>query len=168
MANASASRGVVFIHSTPRALTAHIEWAIGGLLGTPVNLDWVDQPVAPATVRSEMSWIGMSDLSATMATALRGFPNIRFEITEEPSTGFDGQRFVSTPSLGIWRSPMGVFGESFISDEKLRTAIKVATAQGTSLVVAVDEVMGGPWDRELEPFRYAGDGVPVRWLHQVS
>jgi hypothetical protein len=36
------------------------------------------------------------------------------------------------------------------------------------LVDAVDEVMGGPWDRELEPFRYAGDGVPVRWLHQVS
>ncbi|MEV1179203.1 DUF3145 family protein, partial [Nonomuraea sp. NPDC049784] len=21
------------------------------------------------------------------------------------------------------------------------------------------------WDEELEPFRYAGDGAPVRWLH---
>ncbi|MEI6109594.1 MAG: DUF3145 family protein, partial [Actinomycetes bacterium] len=29
-------------------------------------------------------------------------------------------------------------------------------------------VLGGAWDRELEPFRYAGDGVPVRWLHQVG
>jgi hypothetical protein len=28
--------------------------------------------------------------------------------------------------------------------------------------------MGGPWDRELEPFRFAGEGAPVRWLHQVS
>jgi hypothetical protein len=168
MANASTTRGVVFVHSTPRALTAHIEWAIGGLLGTPVNLDWIEQPVAPGTVRSEMSWVGAPDLSAKMASTLRSFPNLRFEITEEPSVGFDGQRFVSTPSLGIWRSPMGVFGESFISDEKLRNAIMVAASQNKSLVDAVDEVMGGPWDRELEPFRYAGDGVPVRWLHQVS
>lgn len=168
MAYSSNTRGVVFVHSTPRALTAHIEWALGGLLGTPVSLDWVEQPVAPGTVRSEMSWIGSADLSAKMASALRSFPNLRFEITEEPSTGFDGQRFVSTPSLGIWRSPMGVFGESFISDEKLRTAIVNATASGNSLVEAVDEVLGGPWDRELEPFRYAGEGAPVRWLHQVS
>jgi hypothetical protein len=168
MANSSTTRGVVFVHSTPRALTAHIEWAIGGLLGTPVNLDWIDQPVAPGTLRSEMSWVGVPDLSAKMASALRGFPNLRFEITEEPSTGFDGQRFVATPSLGVWRSPMGVFGESFISDERLRNAITTATSQNKSLVEAVDEVIGGPWDRELEPFRYAGDGVPVRWLHQVG
>jgi hypothetical protein len=168
MANSSTTRGVVFVHSTPRALTAHIEWALGGLLGTPVNLDWIEQPVAPGTLRSEMSWVGVPDLSAKMASALRGFPNLRFEITEEPSAGFDGQRFVSTPSLGIWRSPMGVFGESFISDEKLRNAITAAASQNKSLVEAVDEVIGGPWDRELEPFRYAGDGVPVRWLHQVG
>ena len=168
MAYTSTTRGVVFIHSTPLALTAHIEWALGGLLGTPVNLDWVEQPVAPGTVRSEMSWIGAADLSAKIASTLRSFPNLRFEITEEPSAGFDDQRFVSTPSLGIWRSPMGVFGESFISDEKLRNAIMAAASQNKSLVDAVDEVMGGPWDRELEPFRYAGDGVPVRWLHQVS
>ena len=24
------------------------------------------------------------------------------------------------------------------------------------------------WDAELEPFRYAGDGAPVRWLHKVG
>jgi hypothetical protein len=32
----------------------------------------------------------------------------------------------------------------------------------------IDDVLGTPWDQELEPFRFAGDGVPVRWLHQVS
>lgn len=168
MAHSPTTRGVVFVHSSPRALTIHIEWALGGLLGTQVNLDWLDQPVAPSTVRSEMSWIGAPDLSAKMASALRSFPNIRFEITEEPSVGFDGQRIVSTPSLGVWRSSMGVFGETFVSDDKLRTAITNANAVGRSLVDAVDEVMGGPWDRELEPFRFAGEGAPVRWLHQVG
>ena len=28
-------------------------------------------------------------------------------------------------------------------------------------------VLGTAWDAELEPFRRAGDGMPVRWLHQV-
>ena len=168
MAKSSAARGVVFVHSTPKALCQHVEWAIGGILGSSVNLDWVDQPVAPGTVRAELSWTGAPDLSAKIASALRIFPNLRFEITEEPSPGFDGQRFVSTPTLGLWRSPMGVFGEGFISEEKLRAAMIAAVTQGNSLVEAVDEVLGGAWDRELEPFRYAGDGVPVRWLHQVG
>ena len=168
MAKSSTARGVVFVHSTPKALCAHVEWALGGILGSPVQLDWVDQPVAPGTVRTELSWVGAPDLSAKIASALRGFPNLRFEITEEPSPGFDGQRFVSTPSLGLWRSPMGVFGEGFISEEKLRNAVSAAVTQGKSLVDVVDEILGGAWDRELEPFRYAGDGVPVRWLHQVG
>jgi hypothetical protein len=93
---------------------------------------------------------------------------VRFEVTEEPSIGFDGQRFVSTPSLGLWSSPMGVFGESFIPEEKIRNAVAVATTNGRSLIEVVDELVGGPWDRELEPFRFAGEGVPVRWLHQVG
>ena len=28
--------------------------------------------------------------------------------------------------------------------------------------------MGKPWDDELEPFRHAGDGAPIRWLHRVG
>ncbi len=168
MTTSSQARGVVFIHSTPRALCAHVEWALGGLLGTTVNLDWVEQPVTPGTMRTELSWVGASGLSATIGSTLRGFPHLRFEVTEEPSAGHDGQRFVSTPSLGLWRSPMGAFGEAYIGEERLRSAVANATTTGRSLVDVIDEILGGPWDRELEPFRYAGDGVPVRWLHQVG
>ena len=32
----------------------------------------------------------------------------------------------------------------------------------------LDLALGRAWDDELEPFRYAGDGAPVRWLHQVG
>jgi hypothetical protein len=28
--------------------------------------------------------------------------------------------------------------------------------------------LGQAWDDELEPFRYAGAGAPVRWLHRVG
>ena len=32
----------------------------------------------------------------------------------------------------------------------------------------LDLALGRAWDDELEPFRYAGDGAPVRWLHRVG
>jgi hypothetical protein len=35
----------------------------------------------------------------------------------------------------------------------------------TSLEHELERLLGTPWDNELEPFRRAGDGAPVRWLH---
>ena len=35
-----AARGVLFVHSSPRALCPHVEWAAGRALGTAVNFDW--------------------------------------------------------------------------------------------------------------------------------
>ena len=32
----------------------------------------------------------------------------------------------------------------------------------------IDGCSAADWDEELEPFRYAGDGAPVRWLHKVG
>jgi hypothetical protein len=160
--------GVAFIHSAPKAMSTHIEWSLGRLLGAAVHLDWLDQPVAPGTVRSELSWAGYPELSTEIASTLRAYPNLRFEITEEPSAGFDGQRIVSTPTLGIWRSPMGVYGDVLIPEDKLRSAISGALNSGNSILEVIETVLGTPWDRELEPFRFAGEGVPVRWLHQVS
>jgi len=32
----------------------------------------------------------------------------------------------------------------------------------------IEELLGTEWDDELEVFRYAGDGAPVRWLHKVG
>jgi hypothetical protein len=168
MASSAVARGVVFIHSTPKALCTHLEWAIGKLIGNQVQLDWVNQPVAAGSVRSELSWVGKAGLAAQITSTLLSFPNIRFEVTEEPSSGTDGQRFVSTPSLGLWRSPMGVYGEVFVPEDRLRAAVIYATSKGDSIISAIDEVLGTPWDRELEPFRFAGEGVPVRWLHQVG
>ena len=37
-----------------------------------------------------------------------------------------------------------------------------------ALTRSLEELLGVPWDTELEIFRQAGDGVPVRWLHRVG
>ncbi|HMO12242.1 MAG TPA: DUF3145 family protein, partial [Actinotalea sp.] len=47
------TRGVLFVHSAPRALCPHVEWAAGGVLGVRVLLDWTAQPADPGTYRAE-------------------------------------------------------------------------------------------------------------------
>ncbi len=37
----------------------------------------------------------------------------------------------------------------------------------SDLEAEISSLLGKPWDDELETFRHAGEGAPVRWLHQV-
>jgi hypothetical protein len=41
-------------------------------------------------------------------------------------------------------------------------------ALGGSLEAELALLLGQPWDDELEPFRYAAEGAPVRWLHATG
>ncbi|MGL5928748.1 MAG: DUF3145 family protein, partial [Dermatophilaceae bacterium] len=67
------TRGVVFIHSTPKVLCPHIVWALEAVLGVRVAVDWTDQPAAPGMVRAELSWAGEPGAGARLASALRGW-----------------------------------------------------------------------------------------------
>ena len=77
------TRGVLYVHSAPRALCPHVEWAIAGVLGTRVSLDWIHQPASPGTWRSEFSWQGQAGTASKLASALRGWQMLRFEVTED-------------------------------------------------------------------------------------
>ncbi len=161
------TRGVLYIHSAPPALCPHIEWAVAGVLGVRVSLDWIRQPAAPGTWRAELSWQGEPGTAAKLASALRGWHLLRFEVTEEPSPGCEGERYSSTPTLGLFHAVTGVHGDILIPENRLRAAMLRAAQGETTLEEELDLLLGKPWDDELEPFRYAGDGAPVRWLHQV-
>ena len=52
------TRGVIFVHSSPTAVCPHVEWAISGVLGTRVSLEWTAQPAAPGLLRTECTWSG--------------------------------------------------------------------------------------------------------------
>ena len=162
------TRGVVYVHATPTALCPHIEWAVGGVLGARVSFEWTGQPAAPGTVRAELSWQGEPGTAASIASALRDWRLIRFEVTEEPSPGGEGERYSWTPDLGLFSATIGVHGDILVREDRLRSAL--ARASSDPCVTVEEEIaglLGAPWDEELEPFRYAGDGAPVRWLHQV-
>ncbi|WP_171715617.1 DUF3145 domain-containing protein [Metallococcus carri] len=162
------TRGVVFVHSTPAALCQHIGWALEHVLGSAVRLEWAKQPVAPGELRTELSWMGEPGTGAKLASALRDWQRVRFEITEEPSPGCDGSRWSHTPSLGIHHTWTAANGDAVINEDRLRSALAVTGGDPDAIRVEIAELLGTAWDNELEPFRYAGDGATVRWLHRVS
>ncbi|CAM3673121.1 DUF3145 domain-containing protein [Nocardiopsis rhodophaea] len=162
------ARGVLYVHSAPAALCPHVEWAVAGVVGVPVKLDWGDQPAAPGTHRAELNWQGAPGLSGAIASALNGWQRLRFEVTEEATPGCDGARFSYTPTLGIFTAVTSASGEVMVSEARLRNAMERAAAHDADLVEELDRLTGRVWDEELEPFRYAGDGAPVRWLHAAG
>ena len=161
------TRGVLFVHSTPPALCPHIEWAVGTALGQEVHLQWTDQPAAPGMVRSEFSWVGTAGSGARLASALRGWEHLRYEVTEEATAQSDGGRWSHTPALGIFHSQMDTAGNTVVPEDRVRSALENAGDEA-SLREMLDLALGQAWDEELEPFRYAGAGAPVRWLHRVG
>jgi hypothetical protein len=161
------TRGVLFVHSAPRALCPHIEWAAGGVLGARASLDWTEQPAAPGMFRAELSWQGAQGTGARLTSALRGWAHLRYEVTEEPSHGSDGGRWSHTPDLGIFHAVTDVHGNIVVPEDRVRAALEHAD-DAARLRRELDLALGQAWDDELEPFRYAGAGAPVRWLHRVG
>ena len=161
------TRGVLYVHSSAAALLPHIESALANILGMPVTLHWTAQPAQPGTWRTEYSWSGDSGTAAALASAMRGWERLRFEVTEDKTAHTECIRYSYTPSLGIFQAVTGIHGDILIPEDRLKTAVVKAALCDTSLVAEIDKLLGKPWDDELEPFRYAGDGAPVKWLHQV-
>jgi Protein of unknown function (DUF3145) len=163
-----ATRGVVYVHSAPPALCPHVEWAVGGVLDQRVTFDWTPQPAAPGSLRAELSWQADPGTGSRLASALRDWVQLRFEVTEEPSVGAEGERWSSTPTLGLYHATTGVHGDIVVREDRLRAALARAAADpATDVVRELQGLLGKDWDDELETFRHAGDGAPVRWLHQV-
>ncbi|REE95423.1 DUF3145 domain-containing protein [Thermomonospora umbrina] len=159
------ARGVFYVHSAPPALCPHVEWAIAGVLGVPASLTWADQPAAPGSMRAELHWEGKPGTAAGITSSLRNWKLLRFEATEDAIPGCDGVRFSVTPSLGVFTGVIGANGDVMVPEDRLRTAMANVTVGKATLEHEMDRLLGTPWDNELEPFRRAGDGAPVRWLH---
>jgi hypothetical protein len=162
------AHGVIYVHSAPPALCPHVEWAAAGVLGVPVTMPWVSQPAAPGTMRAELGWQGRAGTAGAITSALAGWNRLRFEVTEEASQGCDAVRYSYTPSLGAFTAVTGGNGDILIPENRVRAALALAAAGGSSLEDELTRLLGQPWDAELEPFRYAGEGAPVRWLHATG
>lgn len=114
-----------------------------------------------------MSWTGKPGAAAEIVSALRGWNHLRFEITEDSTPSSEGSRYSYTPELGVFHAVTGLHGDIMIPEDRLRAAMVKSALGETTIENEVDQLLGKPWDDELETFRHAGEGAPVRWLHQV-
>jgi hypothetical protein len=160
------TRGVVFVHCCPAAIAPHVEWALAGVLDRPARLQWTAQPAAPTHLRAEAAWTGPIGTAARLAAALRAWPMLVFEITEDGTSASDGERLAYVPGRGFHRSAIAANGDVVVGEERLRGLLARA-GSADEFRHGLAELLGSAWDAELEPYRRGGDGAPVTLLHQV-
>jgi len=147
------NRGFLSIHSCPLALIRHVEWSIESVLGR-VQIDWRTQPLVAGTQRAQIEWRANKDHAAELASALKSWHYIRFEITAS------NQLFRHTPDLGMHRSQIDEIGNILITENQIKFALaKSDEAMRESLDVA----LGTEWEVELERFR----GVDLQEIAQL-
>ena len=137
------NRGYLLIHSCPMALIRHVEWSIESVLGR-VQIDWRSQPLDAGTQRTQVEWRSNKDLSAELASALKSWHYLRFEITS------GNQMFRHTPDLGMHRSQIDEMGNIQVTENQIKFAMSKSDEQ---LRETLDVALGTEWEVELERFR---------------
>ena len=104
--------------------------------------------------------------AARLAAALRAWPMLVFEVTEDGTSASDGERLAYVPGRGFHRSTTSPNGDVVVGEERIRGLLERAkTADDFRHGLA--ELLGSSWDAELEPYREGGAGSPVTLLPQV-
>jgi hypothetical protein len=117
-------------------------------------------------LRAEATWVGPIATAAKLSAALGSWPMLRFEVTEEGTHATDGERLAYVPGRGFHRSMVSSNGDIVVGEERLRGLLARAKSS-EEFAHGLHELLGTSWDAELEPYRTAGEGSPVTFLHKV-
>jgi len=156
-------RGFLTIHSAPSALRHHIDWAIQGVLGNWIKLSWSPQPLIPGTFRTQLEFRGAQGAAAEIASVLRSWHYLNFEVIEGSETG--GELFRFTPDLGIHRAVVDQSGAVLINENQL-AALLASAFDEESIRDGVAAMLGNSWELELDRYRSV-DLQEVPRLHAI-
>jgi hypothetical protein len=143
-------RGFLTIHSAPSALRHHIDWAIQTVLGNWIKMSWNPQPLMPGTFRTQLEFRGSQGAAAEIASSLRTWHYLNFEVIEGTELG--GELFRFTPDLGIHRAVVDQSGAVLINENQLHKVLAESFDE-ESIRDGIAAIMGNSWELELEPFR---------------
>jgi hypothetical protein len=135
------------------ALIRHVEWSIESVLGR-VQIDWRTQPLVAGTQRTQIEWRSAKDISAELASALKSWHYLRFEIS------CSSQLFRYTPDLGMHRAQIDELGSIQLTENQVRFAM---TKNDDQMRESLDVALGTEWEVELERFR----GVDLQEMAQL-
>ena len=142
--------GRLNIYSCPKALIKHLEAGLERELNERVNINWQSQILKPGTFRGQMSYSSAIGSGAKIVNALKSWSYLIFELSEFNSS--EGSIYFYTKDLGLYRGSINSHGQIVVSEDMLKSAITQNLSQ-SDLTIALEKLMGRPWDNFLEPFR---------------
>ncbi len=104
----------------------------------------------PGTFRTQLEFRAAQGAAAEIASALRSWHYLNFEVIEGTELG--GELFRFTPELGIHRAIVDQTGAVQVSENQL-SAILANSFDEESIREGVSAMVGNPWESELDRFR---------------
>ena len=142
--------GRLSVYSCPKALIKHLEAGLERELNERVNINWQSQVLKPGSYRGQMSYSSAIGSGARSVNALKSWSYLIFELSEFNSS--EGSIYFYTKELGLYRGSINSQGQIVVSEDMLKSAITQNLSQ-SDLTIALEKLMGRPWDDFLEPFR---------------
>ena len=162
-----AATGLVVIHAVQPALTRQVQWTLSQVLDAEIFLDWNPQAGIDGSLRAEFLWVGREYHGAHIASALAGWHNIYFEVTQDPIKNHSGSRWCHTPDLGITHRTIDELGNIVIGEDEMRAALRRAGNSVGKIQLEMRTLLAEPWDSILEPLRHANANARAVWLQRV-
>jgi len=113
-------------------------------------MSWSPQPLLPGTFRTQLEFRGAQGAASEIASSLRTWHYLKFEVIEGTELG--GELFRFTPELGIHRSVVDQSGAVLINENQI-SKVLAESFDEESIRDGIALIMGNAWELELEPFR---------------
>jgi hypothetical protein len=111
-----------------------------------------------------VDWIGPVGSGQALAEALAEWPILSFDVTEDATESWNGQRFSHTPDLGLWHGETNASGDVVVSENRLRELMRSG-----DLEHGIELALGTAWDESLESLRQKHPAsIDVTWLSAVG
>jgi len=156
--------GDLRIYSAPRALLRHIQWSLNEIFGYPLDIQWKPQPLAAGSLMCEVQWRESKAVASKIASTLKAWHYLRFEVREFAVNGGEGVLYRCTPDLGLHQAVTASTGDVMIHENRLMTALANSRSY-ESLRESIADALGTSWDNELECYRL---GIRDSGIAQVS
>jgi hypothetical protein len=102
------------------------------------------------TYKCTLTWRDRQGVGAAVASALRSWHYIYFEVHEDTNDG--GELFRFTPELGIHRAVTDLTGAVLIGQNQIN-AVLTESFDEDSIRAGIALLIGTEWENELERFR---------------
>lgn len=144
--------GDLRIYSAPKALLRHIEWSLNTIFEEHVTIEWITQPLSAGTYACEINWRARKPRASKIASTLKSWHFIRFDVREFPTEGGEGVLYRCTPDLGLHQAVTASTGDVMIHENRIVSIMKSSMSY-EKLRDALNQALGMEWDEELECYR---------------